>query len=157
MPCSNCVAFRKEDVCIYQGHPPLNRRLPDTSRLSHLPQVYGAQSPTTQLIPSGGAVSTGIRHLAGEDIHAIKSKIKQLENELSDVTARLASQSVPTAGSSTELSSSLLGDGVQIQDELSIHGQPQEISHGLMHKTRLFGQSHWMNGVAPVRLSNIFS
>lgn len=90
------------------------------------------------------------------DVETLKSRIAQLEEQVlqlnhgspasnSIALLRVPDEQVEAGGA--DLSS--LRPGIHHSE---LFGTVQFASRSLMHKKRLFGQSHWANGVAMVRL-----
>lgn len=79
----------------------------------------------------------------------MKSRIRQLEEQLSKATQMSTQSPVPTSNSNIETTTSSIA-GTFYVHESRLLGKAQVISRSVMHKTRLFGQSHWINGVALV-------
>jgi hypothetical protein len=83
----------------------------------------------------------------------MKQRIQELENQLaqSDKSAR-ESNGMTGPSCDMEFASSGIGGTVYLQPQQVIFGAKiQTGSRSVMHKTQLFGQSHWINGVTLVR------
>jgi hypothetical protein len=80
----------------------------------------------------------------------MKSRIRQLEEQLSKATQTSPQSPVLPLISHIETTTSRLAGTFYIHHESGLVGQAQAISRSVMHKTRLFGQSHWVNGAALV-------
>lgn len=81
----------------------------------------------------------------------MKIRIKQLEEQLSKATSTtfIPSPGVPTSLPDIEVSTAGLGATYHFHRE---SGQPQAATRSATHKTRMFGQSHWVHGFKPVSL-----
>lgn len=95
------------------------------------------------------------------DLEFMRKRIKELEDQLSVATKSSApspalSQPAPSPATSVvsniETKTSLAGS-FHIHKECRPFGQdhPAFVTYGVLHKTRLLGQSHWINGVTGVR------
>lgn len=73
----------------------------------------------------------------------MKSKIRQLEEQLNRATARPVQP--PASNSHIETSTSSIGGTFHVHRENRSLGQRQVISRSVTHKARTFGQSHWVN------------
>ncbi|THV48733.1 hypothetical protein BGAL_0231g00160 [Botrytis galanthina] len=91
------------------------------------------------------------------DLEFMRKRIKELEDQLSVATKSSApspalSQPAPSPATSVvsniETKTSLAGS-FHIHKECRPFGQdhPAVVTYGVLHKTRLLGQSHWINGV----------
>ncbi|EXJ92106.1 hypothetical protein A1O3_00656 [Capronia epimyces CBS 606.96] len=146
IPCSNCRRSKKEnEPCVYEGLPSLHYGLaskPQPREREHHPSIRpalaGASTPSRQ--PS--AQDAG----AGADAESTKSRIRQLEEELSQARQASSSRDAPRTGPGPMP----LSHG---QHSMGFFGDFQFIdrSNSIMHKTRLFGQSHFISGVALFR------
>jgi len=78
------------------------------------------------------------------------NKIKQLENQLAKVGVRSATSVAPSPiWDSTEDAPHLAGT-FHVNREAPSEGKAPTIVRMIMHKTRVFGQSHWIHGVTQV-------
>lgn len=79
-------------------------------------------------------------------------RIKELEEELAKVTLQSLGSRIPSPNYNLNISTtnSHFAGTFHVQSESVTAGQSPTISRTIMHKTRVFGQSHWMNGVAQV-------
>ncbi|KAK7414546.1 hypothetical protein QQX98_006573 [Neonectria punicea] len=168
-PCSNCVRSKNE-TCVYENHPP--HQLPqhhvgptgavpaqEPRRLRHLAPVDAtsstsrgstASSRPKSSQPSSTVTSPPTDLPSTQDVEHLRSRIRQLEAELAKVSQKptqapaLASRpnldSEPTAPRS-------LGP-FRRHGESRLFGEVHILSRSVMHKTRLFGQSHWVHGTA---------
>ena len=159
-PCSNCVRSRNE-TCVYEKHPsqlprqhlgPAQEsrephysisidRASSISRLSTIPS-----HPSKSLVASSTSASTVASQPSARDVESMKSRIRQLEEQLSKATQMATQSPVRTPNCNIETSTSRIGGTFHIHHESRSFGQPQVITRSIMHKTRQFGQSHWING-----------
>lgn len=116
---------------------------------------------TVQASPSTRASSVvDSKVTSSQGIVFMRNRIKHLEEQLHKASsvASLASPShAETAASNIETTTSQMGGTFHIhhpsptEDVQGIMSrQAQAISRNISHKTRLFGQSHWANTMAPV-------
>lgn len=113
-------------------------------------------------IPSGPSIADGVYTFtpptpasqsasSSRDVDLLKFKIKQLEEQLSAATQR-ATSSIPTTPRwETMTDASQIAGSFHIRREPLLAGLEPTVSRTIMHKTRVFGQSHWMLGVGMVR------
>ncbi|KFY40155.1 hypothetical protein V494_03628 [Pseudogymnoascus sp. VKM F-4513 (FW-928)] len=162
-PCSNCLRSRN-GTCVYENHtsaPPrpvvrLNpeqtegfEREPSASRRSE-------QALNSLPTPSSSAASPV------PDVAAMQRRIRELESELAGVSIK----QTPSKNAPVELAPALFDPfSTQKEDTLTtstklggtfhVHNESSECGSGrvggiprsVTHKTRVFGQSHWINGI----------
>lgn len=85
---------------------------------------------------------------SNDEIESMRSTIRQLEDQL-DKATELAAR--VRAESNIETSLSGLSGEFHSIHSVSGPNQPGGASRSVWHKTRLFGQSHWVNGIVAVR------
>ncbi|KAF3071175.1 hypothetical protein GL218_00223 [Daldinia childiae] len=151
-PCSNCVRS-KNASCIYENHFLQPQQATELhSSISPIAEV-AVPSLTSKSSPRAASTttaSTAATYQSSQDIEFLKNKIKQLEERLSQ--SNETSQSpIQTPGSNIEAISSRIGGTFYVHHEDPLAGQPQNISRSVTHKSRMFGQSHWITGMALVR------
>lgn len=81
----------------------------------------------------------------------MKSRIRQLEEQLSKMTPTSTQSPKSISNSNVETSASDIGGTFYFHSESNLFGQVQVINRSVTHKSRLFGQSHWINGVTLFR------
>ncbi|KAM3562232.1 hypothetical protein MY1884_001932 [Beauveria asiatica] len=83
----------------------------------------------------------------------LRLRIRELEDQLSRVNMESSSSSpLATTSSSIETTASKLGGVFHVQCENSLGNGGPIIARSMMHKTRMFGQSHWcVTGVLLIR------
>ncbi|RJE26878.1 Transcription factor [Aspergillus sclerotialis] len=143
-PCSNCLRS-KNDHCVYDGiSPPPPERRPDPGqRASAQPEAHHrAMSMVAYSTgPSTPEIQTSVR-----EVESLRFKVKQLEDQLSTVTQRSVASSVSSPNLNISTTKSHLAGTFHLHSEGSSTGPSAIISRAMMHKSRLFGQSYWMNG-----------
>ena len=83
----------------------------------------------------------------------MRSRIRQLEEQLSKATLRPTESPVSISNSNIETTTSCIGGTFYLHRE---NAQPQAITRGITHKTRQFGQSHWINVIVLVGFCAIY-
>ncbi|KAF7623754.1 hypothetical protein F9C07_5260 [Aspergillus flavus] len=159
-PCNNCVRSKNE-ACIYETHPSDHPR----SRVNHgqtislesregpSPTAPSASSyvsrPSTETnhayesIVGGSTDATTPRSQASvADVEALKSRIKNLEEQLSK-----ANQGPVQSSNSTYAPPLRVMNSPLCEVDSHLFGETQVITRSVVHKSRMFGQSHWINGV----------
>ncbi len=115
----------------------------------------GSKIPTYPSNSSGPSSTTTASTLdirsSFREVESMKSKIRQLEEQLSNSAHGSTQSPATTANSNIETTTSRLGGTFHIHHDSRIFGQSQATSRSVMHKSRLFGQSHWVNGIVLVR------
>ena len=158
-PCSNCLRSRNAD-CVYEIRPSPSWQKqgqisgPAAQQLGSTDEALSSSRGSTtsnhaplSSIPSSTTVSTPVSTHSARELEFMKSRIRQLEEQLSKSTAVSSRSFAPTPNSNIETISSALGGDIHIHHEDPLIGHAQAISH----KTRLFGRSHWINGALLVR------
>ncbi|XP_014554662.1 hypothetical protein COCVIDRAFT_17600 [Bipolaris victoriae FI3] len=171
-PCSNCLRARN-DNCVYESHnhrTPFSRASIPQAQMTPVPRhresvPLGSSASTTSglslptyapssLATSSIAASTPPSQTSTLDAESLRLKlrIRDLEDQLSKLTSRLANPSPEPPHSNIQTLNSTLSGTFHVHCEGSSLGQQQAIARGVSHKTRLFGQSHWtVNGVLLIR------
>ena len=177
IPCSNCVRSKTE-TCVYDNlssqHP--QQRLSHGQAIEHgLSQepreprfsvpidrdssISRASTTPSHTSKSFAVCSTSVSALpsqsTSEDVESLKSRIRQLEVQLSEKTQKSNLSSSPNSNPNVEtitsrVASSHITGTFHVLNQSHLPGQGQTITRGVAHKTRLFGQSHWVNGIALV-------
>jgi hypothetical protein len=152
----------RNNTCIYENHPsqsPRQRlthgqttefdftqkprepipidRASTTSRGSTIPS-----HPSSSLVSSSTGASTPASQPSARDIESMRSRIRQLEEQLAEATLKSIQASASTSNSNIETKTSRIGGTFHLHRESD---QSQAITRSVTHKTRLFGQSHWIN------------
>lgn len=167
----------KNEKCVYQssqpprqhGNGPTERQTVHSSRPTPAPQQVDPplntsnahmSPPTTNSNISTGSLqlvadnltssSTPISHSSGPEIETLRSKIKQLENQLARSTKSPAESPAPTPVSDFETTHSHLAGTFHVHNESLNSNQGQTVRRSFIHKRRLFGQSHWISSMSLV-------
>lgn len=98
----------------------------------------------TSLEPTLTSASTLPTPPSGQDVEALRSRIRQLEDQLSRGRSGSSQSMVSTPTSNIETTSSRIGGTFHFYSESHIFGRALPITRGISHKTRLFGQSHFV-------------
>jgi hypothetical protein len=169
----------RNETCVFEDHPSQPRRqhlghgqttkrgLAQKSReprysipIGSASSISRASTVPSHLSKSLVASSTSASTLAGQpsarDVESMKTRIRQLEEQLSKATQRSTHSPVPTSNSNIDTTTSGIAGTFYVHHESRLFGQAQVISRNVVHKTRLFGQSHWTNGVALVSSCAIY-
>ncbi|OTA90632.1 hypothetical protein M434DRAFT_366756 [Hypoxylon sp. CO27-5] len=163
-PCSNCVKSRSGN-CVYDNDPPHPRdrtaevasgaayreshySTPTNSSISTLPSHRSRTPPEAT-----GSITaqTLANQQHSREVESLRSQIKQLEEQLSKVTRTSSRPTASTSDSNIEAISSRIGGTFYIHHEDRSTGESQAISRSVTHKTRVFGQSHWITGFSLVQ------
>ncbi|KAF4633621.1 hypothetical protein G7Y89_g4495 [Cudoniella acicularis] len=92
--------------------------------------------------------STLASQSSAQDVKSMKSKIRRLEEQLSKACPTSIPSPISTPKSVIETTTSDIGGIFHVHRESGLLGQPLGITRNVTHKTRLFGQSHWINAFA---------
>jgi hypothetical protein len=83
----------------------------------------------------------------------MKLRIRDLEEQLSKLTSRPVDSSLENTNSNIQTLESTIGGTYHVHLDGNSLGQQQAVARSVTHKTRTFGQSHWVvNGLLLVRL-----
>ncbi|KAF7852778.1 hypothetical protein EAF04_010897 [Stromatinia cepivora] len=174
VPCSNCARSSITANCVYDRFPKPSRELrqvPGQRQNHHVPIGSASErdtglTPGVPIYPVPPSLSDSIplsptsqyttpnTDLAS-DVESMKRRIKELEDQLSIATkSSVPSRAHPHPAhspassiiSNGETKSSLTGS-FHVHKESRPFGQdhPVVLTNGVLHKTRLLGQSHWIN------------
>ena len=125
-----------------------------TASPSSAPSEYNLSSRPSASVATTSSTSPSTPRSLGStrEVELLRRQIKQLEGQLSRATCRSNASypNTPSYDSQTVTTSSCLAGTFHTNHETPSDGHSQPISRFMMHKTRLFGQSHWMSGVAQV-------
>lgn len=103
--------------------------------------------------PAGALVTAPVTALLSptikptKELELMRNRIQHLEEQLSQANQR---QNLPGRVEETETASSFLVGTFHLQHESHLAGHLNATSRSVMHKSRLFGRSHWINGVVVV-------
>lgn len=162
-PCSNCIRFKTES-CTYETQISREPRSCTQRPISIQPRHDTTGSTTTANVPSrlslqdeSSSTNTrtdGSSHAAFE-LEAMRARITELEDELARANSRASSPYSVVASTPVSTYSvrtvSCLASTIDVLQEIRAPGGAA-IARGIVHKNRLFGQSHWMNGFIIVRI-----
>ncbi|KAJ5299154.1 hypothetical protein N7476_010711 [Penicillium atrosanguineum] len=169
-PPVNCLRSKSSN-CVYDRLSPPPSRRPRHARTSDLdqpePDIYRFPKPTDQfsdasryaMVPSYQSDSTsGIANStepstpasqsSSREVESLRIKIQQLEDQMSRAKRRSAGLSAPSPTYNIATTTSHIAGTFHVQEEVPADGRIPTTSRTIMHKARVFGQSHWMNGVA---------
>lgn len=133
--------------------------LPQDSASQTSIESLGCIFPTSS-VGKSSASSVGRTSSSTREVEVLEDRIKQLESQLRQqslqekLATHLAS-SQHTANVPSELPTAIasgIGESYFIHGDQNGSSQPMLISRSVSHKTRLFGQSHWINTVVFVSL-----
>jgi len=175
IPCNNCVRTKKES-CTYDSQlpPPLplgklgepktgrghgsnvdQRAYPEglsknlsTPRPSVATTDIRDTSATASILVGSGNDTLRASNVANLDVGALQIRIKHLEEQLSKAT-QSTTPPKSTSRQGTAINATYLSN-IQHRHESRLFGSTHIISRGVMHKNRLYGQSHWGNGIVHV-------
>ncbi|KAH8812854.1 hypothetical protein F5884DRAFT_786548 [Xylogone sp. PMI_703] len=139
-PCRNCLRSRN-GICIYENRssqPPLphlsqveesekNHYSTPVSHRSTASTVLGGLSNASEPGPTSASIATNPQ--SSRDVESLKSRIEHLEKELSSATQRLNQSPLQTSDFPADTTTR------RYEEAFSIY------------ETRMYGQSHWFNGV----------
>lgn len=172
-PCNNCLRSRNS-VCEYAEYsspPPRRARYhhPTPTSLTqeseeHQPSIFLDKSSSTargsqmlnhassSLVHNSASPSTPFSQSSAREVEALRSKIKQLEDQLARAERESAA---PTPVWDSRGNSSQIAGAFHVRREPPSEGEAPTMSRMIVHKTRVLGQSHWINGVAEVSVINL--
>ncbi|KKZ58609.1 hypothetical protein EMCG_05505 [[Emmonsia] crescens] len=158
-PCDNCVRS-KNSSCIYGNDPaeaPARNLAPAPAQDSVLATESSSFSssstrpsrPAASIVNGSTTPSTSASQ-SSHEVEYLKNRVRQLEAYLSQVTAKTAESpaSISTSILNIETTSSSLAGTFSVHRESCVPGETPAINRSVLHKSRLFGQSHWANGAA---------
>ncbi|KAH0848284.1 putative C6 transcription factor [Fonsecaea pedrosoi] len=134
-PCNNCTRSR-DAVCIYEDFPPLRQRPHTEEPAASDGQTSPGSTGKTSSITSSAATAP---HDTGTPV-STNIPIDSLMIEGPPMTSD-QSQDISSAPLTLELP-----DPAQCRQDF--FGEPRISGRTVFHKSRQFGQSHWMNGVS---------
>ncbi|KAH7324864.1 hypothetical protein B0I35DRAFT_425106 [Stachybotrys elegans] len=166
LPCNNCCKTNPSR-CVYEDNPPLTQDanlepnrplvLPNLEALhaernaSSLESSSRSTAPT--LVFSDNHTTSTSPDFAPSEIESMRLKIKQLEEHVAKLTTSssantAASLAEPAVAPQIETCETAIGGVFHFHRAGSQRGSPY-LSRTVMHKTRMFGQSHWI-GIVPM-------
>ncbi|GAB1313393.1 hypothetical protein MFIFM68171_03603 [Madurella fahalii] len=155
-PCGNCTKS-KNSTCIYRDLParpqPQQRLAPKTdSNVSPLTPISLTSAPPSQQVATG--LATVDHQLAGGYIRSTEGQtVSSIQVGQGSTASSLAHSPISTAtkGSRVETRTVDIAGTFYFHAEQRSANQPQAVTRSVTHKTRLFGQSHWVNGVTLIQ------
>ncbi|KAF2737626.1 hypothetical protein EJ04DRAFT_520928 [Polyplosphaeria fusca] len=145
-PCNNCLRS-KTAICVYEAETHTLSRDKAASKLAnrHPPSSTSATTPST---PSTQSTT--------HEVESLKGRISELETQLPKLTPVSPSRpatdifgcNVPSTNAGIGVSPNPAFDGsYYVEQGSKFFGEGQALPRGITHKDRMFGQSHWVNGV----------
>jgi hypothetical protein len=113
--------------------------------------VTSDHSNPTSRVFSSTEPSTPASLSSSREVESLRMKIKQLEDQLSRTNRKSSGLSPPSPSYNISTTTSCITGTFHVQEEVPADGHIPTNSRTIMHKTRVFGQSHWMNGMVLVR------
>ncbi|OAQ81293.1 C6 transcription factor [Purpureocillium lilacinum] len=146
-PCSNCVRS-KTGSCVYNNpETPLPRR-------SHVTPRPAPRNHVASSSPSAGSSSIGIANSAPtNDVDETTSASSvACDSGIGGKSAARQRPQPPVEGpkSTIQTTSTHIGGTFHIEADDRVANKSRGSSRNIIHKTRVFGQSHWVNGVSMV-------
>ncbi|RMZ72500.1 C6 zinc finger domain containing [Pyrenophora seminiperda CCB06] len=156
-PCSSYVTS-KTGCCVYEAETGV-QRMSATTPVMIQPRDVGVSAmgaPRMQSVSRGGytpslsASSLSSSHSSFE-FNAMRARIADLEATLSRATSTTSSVYSPPASTPPSCTHAVhtvssFACTVDVLQDTRMMPSGAEISRGILHKNRVFGQSHWMNG-----------
>ncbi|KAI0843665.1 putative C6 transcription factor [Hypoxylon sp. FL0890] len=163
-PCSNCVKSRSGN-CVYDNYVPHSRDRTaehasggpywESHYLTPTSSITSTFPSHTSRSPPRAATSTAAPTFAGQqpsqEVESLRSQIKQLEEQMAKATRTSPRPPASTSDCNIEAISSRVSGTFYVHRESRSTGESQTISRSVTHKTRVFGQSHWITGFSLVQ------
>ncbi|KAL6165850.1 hypothetical protein ACJQWK_09066 [Exserohilum turcicum] len=161
-PCSNCIRSKTE-ACVYETQVPSEQRL-GAHPIAPIQPRRDKKGPTNASSihseDTGGVVSSFATPQTNDSQHSaleletLRNRITELEDKLSQASGAASSvyspaASTPVSTRSVQTISSFACTLDVLEDARTPSGVA--ISRSVAHKNRVFGQSHWMNGIVMFR------
>ncbi|POS70117.1 hypothetical protein DHEL01_v211488 [Diaporthe helianthi] len=166
--------MQRKEACVYDEEPQPGRPRPRSIQPGHLdspaqpPQTSNGSAPaalpvsaaptcpdsTASVVGEPASPATDSAQATPDNIDLMQSRIKQLEQQLYKATKKPAhTTNGPTPASDIETTSSKFAGTFHVHGSntgSTLFGRAALMSRSISHKTRLLGQSHWMNGAIPI-------
>ncbi|KAI4592688.1 hypothetical protein KJ359_010590 [Pestalotiopsis sp. 9143b] len=150
-PCNNCIKSGRNE-CLYENPPPAPRQRsnglnePESLQPPASTSVSVQSATTSRSSVTTNAPSTPAANSAGSsvawDIETLKSRVRQLEGQLSQASLGSGTQKTNTPGAiNIEANTTSLAGTFYLHRE---DGSNPAVRY-VTHKSRQFGQSHWIN------------
>ncbi|EAA58452.1 hypothetical protein AN6430.2 [Aspergillus nidulans FGSC A4] len=166
-PAVNCIKSKAEP-CVYesdsssrpQQHLGFNQTLElglckASERQMLPPDAVTSQVPSyasRSLLSSARDSSSRTSQASASEVESLKTKIRQLEEQLSSATQPAESPPRPSPNSRIETSTSQIAGTFHINHERRLLHDSQFVNRNLViHKSRLFGSSHWAQAASMFR------
>lgn len=133
--------------------PQINRSLNsfvDPSPINCSPGM--SSGPSRTVTTSSTSPSTPNSHSSTHEIEMLKSKIRELENQLDKSTKSHTETCAPTPVSDIETTHSHLAGTFHFHNASLPSNQGQMVRRSFIHKKRFFGQSHWIGSMSLVKI-----
>lgn len=166
-PCSNCVRSRRKEACVFEDEPPQPRQQTshaqptqrfvqaspismdvDVSLPRHLRPTVPSHSGSSGGVTSTPASTVGTQATpsTSESLKTMRIRIRQLEEQVYKGSPGSTKTSSTTPNTNIETTATKLSDTFHVhRSDSGVFGQRALVSRSISHKTRLFGQSHWIN------------
>lgn len=168
LPCNNCLRSKKS-TCEYVDHsPPPRQRArqrqtepslehsPEEPRgwlhvspSSHITGGTQIQQASVSTAPHSTAPNTPTSQSSAREADLL-NKIKQLETQLAKARGEPAASVGPSPIWDSSIDAPQIAGTFHVNREAPSEGKAPTIVRTIMHKTRVFGQSHWIHGVTQV-------
>jgi hypothetical protein len=115
-----------------------------------MPEPVNAPAST---IPTRSKAAVSPEAASQDELEQLKERIKSLENQLlkRPEVPRSDYNSIPTPNSGIETSETSFTGTIHVHYETrSFDRGPHNVTRSVTHKTRMFGQSHWMAALSLV-------
>jgi hypothetical protein len=168
-PCSNCVRSRRKEACVYHDESPRPRQRTSPVRPTQsvvqaspipvyadevlpryrnaLSQSHSGSSAGATSTPASTAV-TQATSSSSQLIEAMRIRIRQLEVQLYKASPGSTEKSSAKPDTNIETTETKLSDAFHVhRGDRGVLDQEALVSRSISHKTRLFGQSHWINSL----------
>ncbi|KUI72326.1 hypothetical protein VM1G_07544 [Cytospora mali] len=170
IPCSNCVRSRRKETCLYEDEPPQPRQqtnhvkpIPHTSQTSPVSVDETVPNDTNSTAPSyqrssdvaastpSSTVESQAAASSSKPVEAMKRRIRWLEERLYKASSSSTNISFETPSTNIETTATKMSEAFHVhRGDSRLFGQAALISRSISHKTRLFGQSHWVTSLVPL-------
>ncbi|KAK5451414.1 hypothetical protein LTS15_008178 [Exophiala xenobiotica] len=144
LPCNNCLRS-KNAACVYEEYyTPVPRRRQNQSQSvheQHSPISFEGVSASI----GGNNASIPASKPSDGDVASMKNRIRDLERQLSQATGNTSKTNTPA---SVTIATRDLPEASQDRIENGLFGAPRMFGRTVLHKSRQFGQSHWINGIS---------
>ncbi|KAJ5261154.1 hypothetical protein N7478_011749 [Penicillium angulare] len=129
-----------------EAQPPTSTSEDVICRLTRVPQIPNHTS--SSIVHHSASPSTPASQSSAREIEVLRSKIKQLEDQLVKAEQASAPSNVATSIWDSRANSTQIAGMFHVRREAPSEGEEPTMSRFIVHKTRVLGQSHWINGVA---------